>query len=349
MRRFLGELFLTRNFLLFVALFAYIQSIQIRLLFSSNYYIFTPEAAIITFLCACILYGIMGTLLLYFQRKYVGLTLVNAFSIFVVSLVLYLIIINSLSLLLAFLCNTIERNFNQKSFLLANSQNILDVCIYGGFFLAHYYYQRSRKDSELVSVYNQALAESKVAQLKAQLNPHFLFNNLNVLDQLIEEDKKAASSFLNDFADLYRYLLETSDKKLVELDEELDFACNYFRLMCQRYGSCYTLDIQKRDGAGGCIPPLTLQLLLENAFQHNLGRDKSPVNITIDIGDRLLVRNNIVPKQNPKQGGGRGLLNLREQYLLLTPDFLEIESDEGLFSVSLPLIRSYDKCCYNRG
>jgi Putative regulator of cell autolysis len=267
-----------------------------------------------------------------------SITFGGLLRIFGASMALYLVVINLISLLLSLSFGTFEKNFNQQSLFFDNFQNILDVCIYGGFFLAHYYYQKSRKDGEQLAQYNRALVESKVAQLKAQLNPHFLFNNLNVLDQLIEEDKRKASDFLNDFADLYRYLLQTSDSKLVNLEEELDFSLNYFRLMQHRYDEGYLLEVKREESSGGFLPPLALQLLLENAFQHNIGSKQAPVCITIAIGSKLTVTNNVIAKPTSKPFGGRGLQNLKEQYALLSQESVDITLIDGHFSVSLPLI-----------
>ncbi|MCG7860633.1 histidine kinase, partial [Flavihumibacter sediminis] len=92
---------------------------------------------------------------------------------------------------------------------------LLDGFIYGSFFLAYTYYKKNKKQSAQLADYNKALYDSRMTQLKAQLNPHFLFNNLNVLDQLIYEDKERASEFLNEFADIYRYVLQADNQKIV--------------------------------------------------------------------------------------------------------------------------------------
>jgi LytS/YehU family sensor histidine kinase len=185
--------------------------------------------------------------------------------------------------------------------------------------------------------YHQALNESKIHQLKAQLNPHFLFNNLNVLDQLIEEDKHKASDFLNEFAEIYRYVLQASDKKLISLNEELAFAEQYFRLIQHKYGHAYQLNIEHNYN-NGYIVPLTLQLLIENAVQHNLGTEENLVIITINVGENICTSNNINLKRNVKTTNGRALSNLKEQYKLLTKKPIEIEQSDNTFSVIIPII-----------
>src|SRR5690606_31605746 len=176
---------------------------------------------------------------------------------------------------------------------------------------------RSKKHQQQLANYQKILSESKVWQLKTQLNPHFLFNNLNVLDQLIEEDRHKASNFLNEFAEIYRYVLQASDKKLISLNEELAFTQQYFGLIQHKYGSAYQLNIETKNYAG-FIVPLSLQLLIENAIQHNLGTEKEPVTINVKLNNSLIVSNNVIPKRRVKISVAIALNNLKEQYALLS-------------------------------
>src|SRR5690606_35464442 len=112
--------------------------------------------------------------------------------------------------------------------------------------------------------YNQQLAELKIQQLKAQLNPHFVFNSLNTLDELISDDPHQASDYLHHFADLYRISLKNADQQLIGLADELAFSEHYFSLMQVRFGNGYRLDITKPTVTSTAkIPPFTLQVLLE--------------------------------------------------------------------------------------
>ncbi|WAC41119.1 sensor histidine kinase [Pedobacter sp. SL55] len=339
MMKFLKTLQRHRYFLGFIFLFAYAQSIQGRILVRQtvNVYTFTPEGAIGTFIESSVVFLIITYLLKRFQKSS-ALSLVSVVKIFALSLLWYLFIANAFSAIVALIFNTWHRNFTYEVILNNNIGNVLDVCIYGGFFIAYIFYQRNKEDAERLINYNNALADSKIAQLKAQLNPHFLFNNLNALDQLIEEDKSKASDFLNDFAELYRYVLEVSSKQLVPLKEELNFAKSYFRIMQHKFGNGYELAIIAPTTVDGFIAPLTLQLLIENAIEHNLGTIDKPVKIQIEIEEKLTVTNNLSPKKSKKIGGGRALENLREQYVLLSNQSLSIQQTETTFTVSLPLI-----------
>lgn len=339
MKRLLDIIGQNKYFLLFILIFAYVQSIYFRILVREtiNVYIFTPEAAIATLISVSILFLIILYFIKRWQKSAI-FTTKELLKIFTSSILVYILIMNLNGLILTFIFDTFERNFNQKTFLLTTFTNLLNGFIYGSFFLAYYYYQKNKENQKKIILYNQAISESKINQLKTQLNPHFLFNNLNVLDQLIDEDKNKASDFLNEFSEIYRYVLQATDKKIVAIEDELAFAKSYFGLMQHKYGTAYQLEVIQERKTNGNIVPLTLQLLLENAFQHNLGTENNPVFIKIEISDKLMVSNNIREKRNPKTTSGRALKNLKEQYDLLSKQNIEIHHSNEKFTVILPLI-----------
>lgn len=339
--KFLKTLQLHKYFFGFIFLFGYAQSIQGRILVRQvvDFYTFTPEAALGNLIESCIVFFIIGKLLKRFQQNN-ELSFIGVIKVFALSLLLYLLTANVISAVVALIFNTWDRNFTYNVFLNYNIRNALDVCIYGGFFIAYFFYQKNKEDARQLLTYHQALADSKIAQLKTQLNPHFLFNSLNALDQLIEEDPKKASGFLNDFAELYRYILEVSSKKLVSIKEELAFAQSYFRVMQYKLNDTYQLQINASEDVDGLVAPLTLQLLVENAVEHNLGTAAQPIKIQIEITDQLKVTNNIAAKKKNKIDGGRALRNLSEQYALLTNQPFEVMRTETTFAVRLPLIKS---------
>lgn len=338
MKNIAFEIQRSKYFLLFVFLFAYAQSIQIRFLLRRqlDWYIFTPEAAVVSLVSACILFVILNFFMERWQKSPV-FSLQEISKIVSVSVVLFLIVMKLLGLLTALIFDTFERNFNSKTLVLSIGTNLMDAFIYGSFFLAHYYYRKYKKNQIEIAKFNQALAETKINQLKAQLNPHFLFNNLNVLDQLIEEDKYQASEFLNEFAEIYRYVLQVSDQKIISIGEELAFVQKYFNLMKHKYGNAYVLEFES-ESFNGNIVPLTLQLLLENALQHNLGKESAPITIRISIKDVITVTNNSIAKLHSKATSGRALINLKEQYGMLSKSPIEITRTASNFSVTVPII-----------
>ncbi|WP_290796824.1 sensor histidine kinase [Flavihumibacter sp. UBA7668] len=338
--RLLNIVYQHRFFLLFTLLFGYIASIQTRLVAGRelNAYLFTPEAALASFINALVIYFIMSQILQQLNKKQADFSIRIALQLLGTSLLIYLLFSNLFSYLIALAFDTVERNFNQQTLLIVQLNRLLDVFIYGGFFLAYSYYQKNKEKAAAIASYDQSISSSRIAQLKAQLNPHFLFNNLNVLDQLIDEDKTTASAFLNDFAELYRYVLESSDRKLVPLEEEWKFAQQYFRLMQHKYQDAYQLELSGTIPNDLLIPPLTLQLLLENAIEHNLGTRQQPIKIQVNFTESITVTNTLVPKPSKKTTGGRSLKNLQQQYALLSPTSISIRAKADQFIVSLPFI-----------
>ncbi|WP_126973527.1 sensor histidine kinase [Gynurincola endophyticus] len=340
MNKLFNKIWLNRYFLGFVLLFSYVQSLQYRLLSRRiiDIYVFTPEAALFTFVDVCVLFLIIRRRIGFYEKRQQKLNFFNILKVYVSAMIVYLAFINLLSFLISWVFGTIDRNYSLRQVLFNNFDHLLDTCIYGSFFIAYYLWKKNKADTKKINEFNAALSESKITQLKAQLNPHFLFNNLNVLDQLIEEDKKVASAFLNDFSELYRYVLETSEKALVNLSDELIFAKSYFRMIQHKYGNAYRLEISEGAFENYLIPPLSLQLLLENVVDHNLGKENNPVLIQIDINERIMVSNTLLPKPVQKKYGGRSLKNLEKQYKLLSNESVQIEEQQKKFIVTLPLI-----------
>lgn len=343
MKNLINKIHQNRYFLLFILLFAYIQSVYTRISVRRQIdaYTFTPEAGLATLVGASILFLII----LFFIRRWQTSDIFNSrlmIKIFGTSLFVFVISMQSIGFLIALVFDKIKQNFNQQTFILSLFSNFLDGIIYGSFFLAYYYFDKNRKHLQKLAVYNEALAESKINQLKNQLNPHFLFNNLNVLDQLIEEDKHKASEFLNEFAEIYRYVLQASDKELIDIKEEVDFANQYFKLIQHKYENAYQLNI-KNKSTNGFVVPLTLQLLIENAVQHNLGTIENPVTILINIDENIVVTNNKNLKRNAKPVSGRALKNLKEQYSLLSENSIQIHQSDNEFSVTIPFIDNQRK------
>ena len=331
-----------RYFIGFLLLFAYAESIQVRILIRRdvNAYTFTPDAAI----GALISIGFLFVIMRFFLTKYIngeGYPIKKIVSVFMLSLVTYVILNNLFSFVIAIAFDTVSKNFNTQVLVSKNFGLVLDAIIYGSFYLAYYFNRRHRMQQQQLVAYHEALSEVKISQLKSQLNPHFLFNNLNILDQLIEEDGIKASTFLNDFSELYRYVLYTSDKQLVSLQEELQFAQSYIDLIKHKYGDAYLFTIRRPQNMDGFIPPLTLQLLLENAVQHNIGTRDKPILIEVFTEDQMIiVSNTCAKKKQVKTNGGRALKNLTEQYILLTDRSIQIVETAELFSENLPIIKS---------
>lgn len=186
--------------------------------------------------------------------------------------------------------------------------------------------------------------QSELQSLKAQIDPHFLFNNLNTVDALIDSNPQNAKQYINKLAQLYRYLIASKDFEVVPLDEELTFAQNYIYLIACRFGEAYQFDIKQKESGKitFLIPPGALQALLENIVKHNWATSTEPVKTTIEVmEDRLLVSNELRKKEGTVPSNGIGLSNLRSRYSLLSDQQIKITSDD-YFTVELPAIKQVD-------
>ena len=188
----------------------------------------------------------------------------------------------------------------------------------------------------------KAQTESELRNLKAQLDPHFLFNNLNVLRGLILENPVAANEYLTRLAALYRFLIRHQNEDVVSLAEELQFADEYVYLLRHRFGTAYEFR-QELPGravvAELLVVPGTLQLLLENAIKHNAGNEDHPLIISVEAtAASLSVRHARRPKRTPVDSAGTGLANLRERYRLLFGQEIQVEATPMVFAVTVPLL-----------
>lgn len=183
-------------------------------------------------------------------------------------------------------------------------------------------------------------ASAKFDALKNQLDPHFLFNSLNVLTSLIEEDPYQAQKFTTSLSKVYRYVLEQKNKDLVSVDEELKFAKTYVRLLKMRFEDSIVLEIPDASSDPDAkIVPLSLQLLLENAVKHNVVTADKPLHIkVIEKNGELVVSNNVQEKQVVKKGSGVGLQNIKQRYGILTDKKVSIHKTKEEFIVQLPIL-----------
>lgn len=184
-------------------------------------------------------------------------------------------------------------------------------------------------------------ANAQFESLKNQLDPHFLFNSLNVLDSLIEENPIQAQRFTNSMSKIYRYVLEQKDKELVSVEEEIDFAKTYCELLKTRFEDAVTFEfaISEEDNKG-LVVPLSLQLLLENAIKHNFATSSKPLNIKIITENKnLTIENNLQTRELPNKSTGVGLANIVSRYNLLTDRNVFVEKSETFFKVKLPILK----------
>lgn len=183
-------------------------------------------------------------------------------------------------------------------------------------------------------------ASAKFETLKNQIDPHFLFNSLNVLSSLIEENPENAQRFTTSLSKVYRYVLEQKDKDLVPIEEELAFAKTYMNLLQMRFENSLTYEVLVDNiHIESKVVPLSLQLLLENAVKHNIISEQKPLHIKIYIdNDVLVIQNNYQKKAVLQDGQGVGIQNIISRYNIITDRKVEIEQNENTYTVKIPIL-----------
>lgn len=199
---------------------------------------------------------------------------------------------------------------------------------------------RAWRDSVLSEAATKAeMMSYKYESLRNQINPHFLFNSFNVLSDLVYEDQAQAVTFIRQMSDLFRYVLDSREKELVTLYEELEFMNSYVFLLKTRFGDKLNLQVDLNPEKDEYIVPMTLQLLVENAVKHNEVSEKFPLSISIRQNCGYIeVENAIKPKQVGNDSKKTGLKNIAQQFTFFTDKEIEIKPTETHFLVRVPII-----------
>jgi LytS/YehU family sensor histidine kinase len=181
---------------------------------------------------------------------------------------------------------------------------------------------------------------TRYESLKNQVNPHFLFNSLNALTNLVYEDQDLAADFIRQLSKVYRYVLETRSKEVVSLETEMKFVESYLFLQHIRFDDKLRVEASVSGFENRILPPLALQMLLENAIKHNTIAKDEPLTISIRVEeDMLVVENNLQIKNIPtEESSGMGLANIKARYEFLSDKPVVVEKTESYFRVKLPLL-----------
>lgn len=197
--------------------------------------------------------------------------------------------------------------------------------------------QSSKLENEILE---QAHLRAQLISLQQQISPHFLFNSLSTLKTIARD--QPTKNYVVQLASVYRYILNFNESYLTPLKDELAFIKSYLYIMNERFEEELMISINiPEDYLKFLIPPLSIQLLIENAIKHNLISPDQPLHITIltDDSPALIVTNNLQPKKVPEEGTGTGLKNIRERYKLLINRPVQIFNDGDYFSINLPLLK----------
>jgi sensor histidine kinase YesM len=232
----------------------------------------------------------------------------------------------------------IEMNPRDKGFLAFTYTILLLALVFIGRILR---LQVEKQETRLENEHlKQQSLQNELIALKNQVDPHFLFNSLNSLTSLIR-DNEPATQFVKKLSYMYRYILQSGDSDLVSVKDELEFLESYTYLMQTRYRDRFTIDINiEPHYLEQEIPPLALQLLVENSVKHNEISETNPLKVSVYSKDgSLFVDNPIRLRKTFTEGTKNGLMNLKKRYILLLRKELTVRTDHNIFSVQLPLIQ----------
>lgn len=191
-----------------------------------------------------------------------------------------------------------------------------------------------------VEKYKTQSTEAQLQNLKNQINPHFLFNNLSVLTSLVYQNQDRAAEFINELSKVYRYVLDNKNSALVTLKEELDFLHHYSYLLKIRFEDAisFTVNIDEKDKLG-YLPPMCLQMLVENTIQHNEASQENPLKVNIYTkNNALTIENNIQLRSDKPESSRTGLKNIQSRYAYFADKNVEISNNGKIFKVTLPLM-----------
>lgn len=307
--------------------------------FNSNLYIFF----LYCMLYSVVLYVVNASIFTYldkvfkdnrFSSRRILIGFVSSFfiSLFVIFLLrIFTNVIIEKRSILSFLGN------EEASTYIENS--VITFIILLAFHALHFYklYQENKVIQQKIIA---GTANAKFESLKNQIDPHFLFNSLNVLSSLIEENPDNAQRFTTSLSKIYRYVLEQKDKELVSVEDELSFAKTYMNLLKMRFENSLFYELPEGNiNPDAKVVPLSLQLLLENTVKHNVVSEQKPLHIRIFVdGDYLAIQNVLQKKEVLQDRQGVGLQNIVNRYGIITNRNVVIEQDEKNFTVKIPIL-----------
>ncbi|MEZ4962854.1 MAG: histidine kinase [Saprospiraceae bacterium] len=209
--------------------------------------------------------------------------------------------------------------------------------LYDTIFFFHKYKEAIQEKDRI----QMAHVQGQLDNLRNQINPHFLFNSLNTLMNLIPTDPTRAMSYLDKLSRFYRYTVSNQEQQLVPLQTELENIRIYADLLKERFHDGIQISLPEAAVGKAQILPLCLQLLIENAVKHNVVSTKKPLHVAVELandGKAIRVKNNIQPKIREADSTGMGLKNIRTRLAFFTPEPLEVKEAEGEFTVVVPLV-----------
>lgn len=284
-----------------------------------------------------VLFGVLDKIFVKdrFSRKRIAIGFIASFIVSIFTIFLIRIFIT------VFIENNSFEHFleNEKAndYITAITFSLIVLLVIHFIYLYKWYQDNKVKEQKIIA----GTASAKYESLKNQIDPHFLFNSLNVLSSLIEENPENAQRFTTSLSKVYRYVLEQKNKDLVSIDEELLFAKTYMNLLKMRFENSLTYEIPTEAiDLEYKVVPLSLQLLLENTVKHNVVSESKPLHIKIYIeNDMLCIENNLQKKEVFGDRKGVGLQNIIDRYAIISKKRIKILATENQFIVKLPILQ----------
>lgn len=267
--------------------------------------------------------------------------IIPAFLIFALIALVVSMSIMSLGVYLFYLAKGISTsNFLNQLFRVELSSALKQFIVWILLASAFFFYTIWRKSIEREQQLREENLKYKYRNLKSQVNPHFLFNSLNTLSEIVYDDAKKADSYIQRLSGIYRYILDNEETDLIPLSEELDFVKQYFSLQKERDNSKISLEINVQNTNRYKIIPVSLQLLVENALKHNVVSLEKPMKIRIyNIDEYVIVSNTLQRKSIIENSTQTGLSNLRNRVKLIIGKEIIVEEKNNRFNVKMPVIR----------
>ena len=285
-----------------------------------------------------------GLLFEFFAKRYIdwinrpGKSIMIAFTIHMVYTSLIIFVVNWFWFV--YLMNSNWNNFWMQEKATIVSEYIIFIVVASIIYAVNFFKAWRYQLQETERVKSETIA-LKYKVLQDQINPHFLFNSLNILGSLIDLNVDKAKEFTRELSLFYRDVLQFKDRDIISLKEEIDFVKKYIYLQQIRFGEALQVEIIANEKVEGKVIPLSLQALVENAIKHNEISKANPLKIIIAISDEyeLIVENNLQPKSMNEERSKTGLKNLAGRYQFLTGKEMIITRNDHYFRVSLPLIK----------
>lgn len=236
--------------------------------------------------------------------------------------------------------NAASKNFRMLLPILLIS--IMTIAIYE----AIYFYGQLHKSIKIKEKNKRAIVQSQLDALQNQSKPHFLFNSLNTLRDIIDqESKEDAKHFVDRLSNVYRFILESGNENLITLRQEVNFGKSYIHIQSERFGDNLKVEWNVDESLlDTYIAPMSLQLLLENAIKHNIISKANPLSIFVNVqNNQLEVKNDLQLKSTKLPSTKLGLKNIEQRYELLSGKEISIDNDGQSFTVKIPLLKSSDQ------